>query len=42
MKSDLTQISGMHYGASLMATNFEHHPFLIEAKKWWDAKVDKQ
>lgn len=37
MKSDLAQISGMHYGASLTATNFEHHPFLIEAKKWWDA-----
>ena len=36
IKSDLAQISGMHYGGSLTATNFEHHPFLIEAKKWWD------
>lgn len=42
IKTDLAQISGMHYGGSITATNFEHHPFLVEAKKWWDAKEDKK
>ena len=42
IKTDLAQISGMHYGASLTAMNFENHPFLVEAKKWWDAKEDKK
>ena len=38
LRQDLAQISGMHYGAALTTTNFNHHPFLIAAKKWWDEK----
>lgn len=41
LRQDLTQISGMHYGASLTATNFEHYPFLVSAKKWWDNKSQR-
>lgn len=39
---DLAQLLGMQYNASLRATNFEHHPFLVEAKKWWDKKKGKK
>lgn len=42
ISQDLTQISVMQYGVSLTATNFKHHPFLVEAKKWWDAKREKK
>lgn len=42
MGSDLANISGIKSGAALTATNFEHHPFLVEAKKWWDAKKEKK
>lgn len=42
ISQDLVQISGMQYSASLTATNFEHHPFLVEAKKWWDTKKEKK
>lgn len=36
---DLTQISGIHNGAVLTATNFGHHPFLVAAKKWWAERM---
>lgn len=42
ISQDLAQLLGMQYGASLTAMNFEHHPFLVEAKKWWDAKKEKK
>lgn len=35
---DLAQISGAHNGTALSKINFNHHPFLVVAKKWWDAK----
>lgn len=35
---DLAQISGIKNGAALTETNFGHHPFLLEAKKWWDSQ----
>lgn len=35
---DLAQISGAHNGTALSEINFDHHPFLVVAKKWWDAK----
>ena len=38
LSSDLIKISGMHNGAVLQVSSFYNHPFLIEAKKWWDAK----
>lgn len=41
LSSDLHEVSGMHNGAALSAVNFSHHPFLVEAKKWWDAKKEK-
>ena len=37
---DLHEVSGMHNGAALSSANFCHHPFLVEAKKWWDSKKD--
>ena len=40
--SDLANISGIHNAAALTATNFEHHPFFVEAKKWWNAKKEKK
>ena len=41
ISSDLAQIYGMHNEAALTAANFDQHPFLVEAKKWWDAKEKK-
>ena len=40
--SDLHQISGLQNIAALSSTNFNHHPILVEAKKWWDAKKGKK
>ena len=37
---DLAKI-GVNHSTALTATNFGHHPFLVEAKKWWDEKVNK-
>ena len=38
LSNDLAKI-GVNYTGALSATNFGHHPFLVEAKKWWDEKV---
>lgn len=37
IKEDLATI-GVNQNAALTATNFGHHPFLVEAKKWWDER----
>lgn len=42
LSSDLHQISGIQNIAALSLTNFNHHTFLVEAKKWWDAKKGKK
>lgn len=42
IRTDLAQLSGLLYGSPITAANFGHHPFLVEAKKWWDAKKDKK
>ena len=42
IRTDLAQLSGLLYGSPITAANFGHHPFLVEAKKWWDSKKDKR
>ena len=42
IRTDLAKLSGLHYGTAITAANFEHHPFLVEAKKWWNAKKGKK
>ena len=42
IRTDLAQLSGLLYGSPITAANFGRHPFLVEAKKWWDAKKDKK
>lgn len=42
LSSDLHEVSGMHNGAALSSANFSHHPFLVEARKWWDARNEKK
>lgn len=42
MNSDLAYISVMNDVASLSTTGFNHHPFLVEAKKWWNARKGKK
>ena len=39
--SDLARISGINNRAALTVTNFGHHPFLLEAKKWWDSQESR-
>ena len=41
VSNDLAKIGVNHTGV-LSATNFGHHPFLVEAKKWWDEKVKNE
>ena len=42
LSSDLQNISGIHNGAALSPANFNHHPLLAEAKKWWDARKGRK
>lgn len=42
IRTDLAQLSGLLYGSPITAANLGHHPFLVEAKKWWDAKKEKK
>ena len=42
LSSDLIKISGIHNGAALRSATFNDHPFLIEARKWWDTKEVKE
>lgn len=42
IRTDLAKLSGLLYGTAITAANFEHHPFLVEAKKWWNAKKGKK
>lgn len=41
IREDLARLSGLRYGLSVTAANLRYYPFLVEAKKWWDAKMDK-
>ena len=40
ISQDLAQLYGKNV-AALAETNFNHHPFLVAAKKWWDEKGEK-
>lgn len=42
LSSDLHNISGIQNGAVLLPANYNHHPLLAEAKKWWDDRKGKK